>query len=243
VAAIVAATVVVAAIAAFALTRSSGGGTGGKTVATTPTGAVGSATPSLTTSPGPSVSLLALDASFGHRSGYPLDLRYPSSWGEQRDQTEDAGEFTWLSPSPGLLEPPSIFSDPLREALTSDPGRVIGAIVPEVTYGFDRARFEASLELDPTRPIDRTRVVADQALDISADRIEGITNDPGDSGLSLHVVAYGYEISSEGDGIWIVIVFVASDEAWVGEAAQGALFDAIAGTVDFFEPDIEQIRG
>jgi CHAT domain len=240
-AALIAAALIVAAIAAFALT-SSGGGTG--TTSTQTTSPSAPASPSLaggaTASAGP---LPSLDTSFRHRSGYPFDLRYPSSWGEQRHQTEDSGEYSWLSPSPSLLEPPSIFSDPMREALVSDPGRVIGAIVPEVVYGFDRATFEASLELDPTQPIDRSRVEADADLGISADRIEGITVDPGDSGLSMHVVAYGYEITPNGAGVWIVIVFVASDQAWNTTAAEGALFDAMAGTVDFFAPDIESIRG
>ena len=58
----------------------------------------------------------------------------------------------------------------------------------------------------------------------------------------MHVVAFGYEITPNGAGVWIVMVFVASDEAWSTTAAQGALFDAIAGTVEFYAPDIEAIR-
>ena len=238
---LLAAVVLIAAVAAFALTRSSGGR--GRALITTGGPPDSSPTPSVATSTAPAPSLAALDASFHHRSGYPLDLRYPASWGEERRQTEESGEFSWLSPSRGLFEPPSIFSDPMREALTSDPGRAIGAIVPEVQYGFDRATFEATLDLDPTQPIERERILADEALDISADRIEGITVDPGGSGLSLHVVGYGYELTPDSAGVWILIVFVASDEAFATAAGEGALFDAIAGTVEFFEPDIEQIRG
>jgi hypothetical protein len=238
---LVAAVVAIAAIAAFVLTRPSGEEP--RTSATTPASTTGeSPTPSISTTPSVAASLPALDATFRHRSGYPLDLRYPAAWGEQRHPS-DIGEFSSLSPIPDLFDPPSLFNDPMREALSSNPDRVVAGLVSEVLYGFDRFAFEESLGLDPTQPIDRTRVVADPALDITADRIEGIATDPGGSGLSLHVVGYGYEISPEGAGVWIVIVFVASDEAYATTAGNGGLFDAIAATVDFFEPDINDIRG
>jgi hypothetical protein len=231
--------VVGAAIGAFALTRSSGKGPG---AASSPGGPGASPAPSNSTPSGASPSLAALDTRFRHRSGFPFDLSYPSSWGEQRlPSTADQGEFSWISPVPGLFEPPNIFSDPLRELLASDPRRVIGAVVPQLQYGYDRAAFEQNLGLDPGRPITRDQIRVDEAQDISADRIEGIAVDPGDSGLTLHIVAYGYELEPEG-GVWALVAFVASDAAYAGPAGGGALFDDIAGTISFDKQEIDDIR-
>jgi hypothetical protein len=224
-----------AAIGAFALTRSSGKGPG----ATSPsTGGPGGSSPS----PGASPSLAALDTQFRHRSGFPFDFSYPSSWGEQRlPSTAEHGEFSWISPVPGLFEPPSIFSDPLRELVASDPARAIGAVVPDLQYGYDRATFEENLGLDPDRPITRSQIRVDEAQDITADRIEGTAVDSGGSGVALHIVAFGYELEPEG-GAWALVVFVASDEAFAGPAEGGSLFDAIAATVSFNEQEILDIR-
>ncbi len=235
--------VLAAAAGALALFRPStdrpnpASATGGESIGTSrPSGSGPSPT-------GSAAALPELQALFRHRSGFPFDFRYPSSWGEQRlESSNDFGEFAWVSPIPGLFEPSALFSDPMRQALVADPGRVIGAVVPDLQYAYDRATFEQNLQLSPDHEILRSQIRVDEAQNITADRVEGVTVDPGGSGLSLRVIAYGYELTPDSGGVWSVIAFVASEEAFAGDAAGGALFDAIAATISFDEEEISTLR-